>query len=128
MNHIFWTIVLAFFFIGGCTKSQLCDAGKTASGLLAAQVAVQLDCKNTDAIRADIDKLLVEKKVCEVQEAQKTSAVRTLISVGDVICQPVIEGLTASLLSQVPAAWGCSGGKVTEEIKLKLAEACAKAF
>lgn len=120
------------FAVVGCTKEEakvvLCETGKTAASLLSAQVAVQLECKNIDAIKADIEKKLVDLKVCEAPAPAPTGALSTKSVIGDALCKPVVEGLIAGLLTQVPAAWECTGGKLTDDAKLKLFEACAKAL
>ena len=128
-------VILAFVFATvGCTKEEakevLCDTGKTAAGILSAQVAVQLECKNVDAIRADIEKKLIDLKMCAAPAPAPEPAglFAAKSAIGDALCKPIVEGLVAGLLTQVPAAWECSGGKLTEDAKLKLIEACSKAL
>jgi len=115
------------FALTACTKQDakevLCDSGKTASGLLASQVAVQLDCKNVDAIRADLDLKLVELKVCEPQTSTLALGV-----IGDAVCGQLVGALTSGLLVQIPKSWECTGGAVTEDIKKKLIASCSKAL
>ncbi len=108
----------------------MCDTGKTAAGLLSAQIAVQLECKDVDAIKADVEKKLVELKVCEAPApvVQPAGMVKPLSAIGDVVCTSVVTGLTTGLLTQIPSAWGCTGGKLTDELKTKLLEACSKAL
>lgn len=120
--------LITFFIFGlvGCSKSTVCDAGKVASGLVAVQVAANLDCKQIDLVKADIEKKLVDLKICEAPTP--TTTVMAVNAIGDAICKPVIDGLVAGLLTQVPQAWECSGGKITDEIKIKLMLACGKAF
>lgn len=124
-------IVALVFTITGCTKEEvktkICDTGKKAATLITAEVAVSLDCANTAAIQADIEKRLVDLKVCEAPKpAATTSSLKTLGAIGDVVCKPVVDGLVAGLLTQVPSAWECKGGKVSDELKLKLLEQCSK--
>lgn len=126
---------LFLFATLGCTKEAakevLCDTGKTASALLSAQVAMQLDCKNVDAIRADIEKKLVDLKVCEAPKPMPTlapGALTAMSAVGDVVCKPIVEAIFAGMLTQVPVGWGCSGGKLADDAKLKLLAACSKAL
>lgn len=131
MRHIL--LLLSVFLFIGCTKTDLCETGKAAAGLLAAQISVQLECKNVDAVKADVEKKLIELKVCEAPPApapvvEPAGLVKPLSAVGDVVCTSVITGLTSGLLTQIPSAWGCTGGKLTDEIKAKLLEACSKAL
>lgn len=109
--------------LSACTKQEakdkLCDAGKTVATVLAAQAAVELECTNTAAIKASIEKKLIDLKVCEA----KADSV-----VGDILCGPVIEGLFIGAIEQLPAEWGCTGGPLAAEAKAKLIAACAKAF
>lgn len=133
MKQITFLVLLAFTLVG-CTKEEvkdkLCDAGKTAAGIVAAQVSVELDCKNVDAVRADIEKKLLESKICEkkAEPVEGAQLMKAASVVGDAICTPVVDGLLAGLLTQVPAAWECSGGKVAEDVRLKLIASCSKAF
>jgi len=119
--------VLALAFTG-CTKTQTCDLGKTATSLVAAQISTSLECKNLDAVKADIEKKLVDLKICEAKPEATAQTMAAKSAIGDVICKPVIDGLTAGLIGQIPKAWECSGGSVTEDLKLKLLEACNKAL
>jgi len=127
MKYVF-TILMAFaigFAVVSCTKDEVCDAGKTAGKLLAAQVAVQLDCKNVAAIEEDILVILQKTNICE----KPPTTVTALGPIGDVICKPIVDALVAGLLTQVPTKYECSGsGKITDEIKAKLVAACAKAI
>lgn len=131
MRYMMSFLLACCFLFVGCTKQDakvvLCDTGKTAAGFVSTTIAVQLDCKNQDAIRADVEAKLVDLKICEAPkpEANKIGA---LSVVGDAICKPVIDGLVAGLLTQIPSKWECSGGKVTDDLKLKLYAACSKAL
>lgn len=109
--------------LSACTKKEvkdkLCDAGKTAATIVAAQAAVELECSNVAAIKADLEKKLVDLKVCEA----KTESV-----LGEALCRPVIEGLFLGAVGTLPAEWGCTGGELAATAKAKLIAACAKAF
>lgn len=123
-------LVAALFLFGmiGCTKSTaICDLGKTASSLMTKQIVTQFGCSNEAAINADMEKSLVEFKVCEAKKA--TSDVGMMaIKIGDVICKPVVDALAGSMIGQIPPAWGCKGGPITDDAKAKLLAACSKAF
>ena len=102
LGILFFTFAL--MISTGCTKEQakekVCDLGKTAATLVATQVATELSCKNVDAIKADIEAKLVESKLCEKAEEQKSMMLKSVI--GDAICGPVVEGLFAGALTQLP--------------------------
>lgn len=125
--------------LSGCSwfqKNQvLCDLGKSVSSLVAAQVATQLTCKNLDAVKADLDAQIAKIKIsgtgiCEMPAPapQPVGAISAQGAIGDVICGPVVDSLAAGLLVQIPAAWGCTGGPLTDTIKLQLLTACKKAI
>lgn len=132
--------IIAFLFsfcFLGCTKEEvkdkLCDTGKTAASIVAAQVSVELSCQNVDAIKTDIENKLISLKICEAAAAKtEASAAKGLVStqsvVAEALCTPVIEGLFAGGVSQLPSAWGCTGGPLAAEAKAKLIAACSKAF
>jgi hypothetical protein len=115
-------IAITFGMIG-CTKDKakdvLCSTGKAAASLIAAQVAVQLDCKNVGAIQTELESKLVDLKICSPTPAG---------AVGEVVCKPIIDALLAGVLTQVPASWECSGGQLGEDAKAKLLESCLKAL
>lgn len=122
------TVLFTMIFMA-CTKTQVCDSAKTVAGVVASQAAVQLDCKNVDVIRADIDKKLVDLKICELTATPPVAGTISVKSaIGDVVCKPLVEGLVGGALTQVPATWGCAGGPVTDVVKTKLIEACQKAL
>lgn len=127
MKMITFLFVCVFALVG-CTKQDakevLCDSGKTASGLLASQIAVQLECKNVDAIRADLDLKLIDLKVCEPAPV----TIQAQGALGDAVCTQLVGALTSGLLVQIPAKWECTGGAVTEDIKAKLIASCSKAL
>lgn len=132
MRHILGFLFVCCFALVGCTKDEakvvLCDTGKTAAGFVSTTIAVQLECKNQDAIRADVEAKLVDLKICEAPKPAPEGKVGIQSAIGDVICKPVIDGLVAGLLTQIPSKWECSGGKVTDDLKLKLLAACSKAL
>lgn len=126
MKQVF--IALAFLFtMTACTKEEvkekICDTGKKAATLLTAEIAVSLDCANTAAIQVDIEKKLVDLKVCA---APTTDAVKPMGAIGDVVCKPIVDAIVAGLLTQVPSSWECKGGKVSEDLKTKLLAQCSK--
>jgi hypothetical protein len=133
MNKVI-TLLAVLLFSVGCTKEKvvekICDAGKAASVLVAAEVAKQLECKNSDAIRAEIDKKIMELKSCAAPAPAPASGgvLVAAVSVGEFLCKPLIDGLVSGALAQIPASFECSGGKITEDAKAKLLEACLKAI
>lgn len=117
-------VFMSLTFLSGCTKEQvkdkLCDAGKAAATVLAPMAATELKCSNTDAIKASIEKKLVDLKVCDAKVQSP---------LGEALCAPVINGLFLGAVSQLPSEWGCTGdGPMAEEAKAKLIAACAKAL
>ncbi len=131
MRNLLVLLALAFV-VTSCTKTEvkekICDAGKKAATLLTAEVAVDLDCADTAAIQADIEKKLVDLKVCLAPAPTPTVAVKALSPIGDIICKPVVDALVASLVVQIPATWQCKGGKVSDDLKAKLLAQCSKAL
>jgi len=119
-------LVFAFAFTG-CSffKSSGCEVGKAATNLISAQISTSLACKNGDAIKADIEKKLTDLKICE---AAKPAAMNAMSAIGTTICGPIVSTLAAGLVGQIPPAWECTGGQLTDDIKLKLLEACQKAL
>lgn len=133
MKRIFLALA-AVTLMAGCTKSSSvgCAVQDAAGSLLSATVATQLSCKKLDAVKASIMAELEKTKLCKEAEAAAapvaTAAVSTKSVIGDTICAPVVEGLTAGILAKIPAEWECSGGMPIEQLKTSLTEACQKAL
>jgi len=120
--------VAFFLFTVGCTKTQvkeaLCDSGKTAAAVVAVQIAQELNCSNVEAIKLDIEKKLIDVKICEAAEEKAKS----VALIPEYICAPVIEGLFSGAIAQIPSSWGCTGGTLAAEAKAKLIASCSKAL
>ena len=118
-----------FLFTAGCTKDSakdvLCGAGKTTASVVAVVAATELACKNIAAIQADLEKKLVDIKVCEIKEEKSLEAKS---AVGDIICAPIVNSLFAGAIAQLPANWECTGGQITEDVKAKLIASCLKSL
>lgn len=125
--------VLSFCFLG-CTKEEvkdkLCDTGKTAATIVAAQVSTELACSNVAAVKASIEEKLISLKICEAVKPGENGAnlLGAKSAIGEALCTPVIEGLFAGGLTQLPKDWGCTGGELAADAKAKLIAACSKAF
>lgn len=122
--------LFTFLFAVGCTstKTVVCDLSKSVSSLVAAQISTQLTCKNLDAVKASIDAELAKTKLCDATPVAAAALVKPQSVIGDAVCGPVIDGLTAGVLTQVPASWGCAGGPLTDSVKAQLLAACQKAI
>ncbi len=129
MKLVLASAFMVLFSIAGCTKdevkSQACETAKVASTIVAAQVALELSCKNVGAIVADMEKSLVEAKVCEKSEEAKLAA---RSAIGEVVCAPMVDVLFAGVLAKIPSSWECTGGSLAAEAKAKLLAACSKAI
>lgn len=128
----FLVVFLLSFVMFGCTQAKpvVCDLSKSVSSLVAAQISTQLTCKNLDAVKASIDAQLVKLKLCD-QPAPAIiakGAISTQSAIGSAICGPVVEALSAGVLSTLPGEWGCTGGPITDPLKAQLLAACIKAI
>lgn len=115
-----YLVGLAMLFVAGCTKNPLCDVAKSIADGVKGEVAKQLDCKNQEAIKATIVAQLEKIKVCEKAQAMSP--------IGDLVCQPLVDGLLGAVQTQIPAEWECTGGPGKELVKTKLIEVCQKAL
>jgi hypothetical protein len=115
MKYVF--MVLAVFMVG-CTSKPLCEPAKSGARLVADAGKQFLGCTHPEEIQADIEKLLVEKKLCD--------GITATSLIGDLICGPAVDGIFGAGLSTLPAKYGCVGGDGTklEEFKQKAIELC----
>ena len=139
MRNILLTLVTVFAFVG-CTKTEvqekICDGAKTASAIVAAQVSIELACSNVDAIKKSIEDKLAEGKICVKAEEQKVAdatvaakgGMQLMGVISDALCTPVIEGMFAGGIQQLPKDWGCTGGQMATDFKAKMIAACSKSF
>lgn len=129
MKLILASAFMVMVSLAGCTKDEVkakaCDSAKLASTIVAAQVALELSCKNVTAIIADMEKGLVDAKVCEKPEV---GTLQARSAIGEVVCAPMVDVLFAGVLAKIPSSWECSGGKLAADAKVKLVAACAKAI
>ena len=129
MNKI---IVLLVLGLMACTKEEVkekaCDASKLAASVVAIQASTELSCKNVDAIKATLEAKLIEAKVCELPAATPAQGIVAQSTVGETLCAPLVEGLFAGGISQLPKEWECTGGTLALEAKAKLIAACVKAI
>jgi len=108
------TVVL-LGILGGCTKKNLCDAGKKGIDAAAAGIAAALECTNVDQIKADLQAPLLEAKICE-ETAQGPIA--------DIVCPLAAKTVVNYAASQVPEKWGCNPEKVKTLVAEKVVESC----
>lgn len=106
--------------LAGCTKGSVgCKAADRASDIIAKEVGYQLECENSAAIKLFIDKKLAEAKVCQAG---------AIGIIGDLICPPIVDGVVAGVVTQIPSDWKCKGGLIKDSLKGQLLLACKKAF
>lgn len=128
-------VLLSVFTLltAGCTKDDvkdvLCDTGKAAATVMSLQVATELSCKNSAAIKASIEEKLVSLKICEkAEDAKRERNMMAKSALGDALCAPVVAALFANGINSLPKEWECSGGALAEDAKAKLIAACSNAF
>lgn len=122
MRNLLVLVAFAIVMVS-CTKEEIkdkiCETGKVGAAVVAVKISEELACSNVDAIKADLEAKLIDLKVCEVKAKS---------ALGDAICGPMVEGLFVGGISQLPAAWNCTGGELAAELKAKLIAACEKAL
>ncbi len=116
----------ALFIAASCTigKKVLCDAGKATAAVVAVSIGTELACTHPEAIRASLEEKLFDTKICEKPEVEKM-----LTPIGSLVCAPLIEGVFAGGVAQLPPEWGCTGsGGTLSELKARLIASCIKAI
>lgn len=119
----------------GCGKTDikdsaqviLCQTGKTASTVAAIQLAAELGCADTAAIKLSFEEKLVSLKVCEEKKDATASLVAKSV-IADAFCGPVVESLFAGGIAQIPPEWKCTGGNLAADAKAKVIAACLKSL
>ena len=101
-----------------------CVVEKAVVGGVSDAVVVQLQCKNSAAVEADMYKLFHEQiKICEdpipTKDIQQTS-------IGSWVCKKAGEVALNQLAKQIPAAWNCSAENAKEKLKGVIESACEK--
>lgn len=134
-------VIAATVMFTGCDKNEVKENVKDVGNVVACAmqdsvvavtvpvVAEQLACKNQAAIKTYLDEQASKLKICKKDEAPQAQAmVGTQSVVGDLICGPLVESLSLTVLSVIPKEWECTGGHVTADAKTKILEACKKAL
>lgn len=124
MKTLILLFILAFLpsCIGG--GSVLCEAGKAAASVVAVGISAELACSNIAAIKTSLEEKLEATNICESTETKALNK----SAIGLVICAPLIEGVFAGGISQLPKDWGCTGGGSIAELKAKLIASCQNAI
>ena len=118
-------IILLLMLLVGCTKpplaaeSPVCKTIFTAVTGTAQVLSAALQCDNTPAIAGDISDQFAKLNLC----AQATYAQGML---ADVVCPQVSLVVSDLGKSAIPETWKCTATVVTELIKSKISEKCAK--
>lgn len=128
MKNVFlFVLSLCMFAVIGCTKTEVCNTGKSGAGLISTAVIANLNCGAPDVVNADII-ASVSGKLCAPAPAATASALKAQSVVGDAVCGPVVAGLVGGLLAKIPATWKCTGGTVTTDLQAKITAACQSAL
>lgn len=95
--------------------SAVCaNSAKTLGPVL----AVNLGCKNPEAISADLASWLEIKKVCAPE------TMTPAVSTGELVCPVVTTSLLAYANAKLPAAWGCDVSGSPLPLKSALESLC----
>lgn len=122
----------ALMLVTGCTTKPGCAVESAATSLISAGITTQLVCKNSDAVKADVQKELAKLKLCSTTEAAKAQPVAAGADaqsiIGDLVCKPIVDSLVAGLLAKIPSTWECTGGSTPDALKTYLLDLCKKSL
>lgn len=129
---------LALVLVSACTKDKADDAAnavgcaleKSVVSLTTATLGDQLACKNIDAVKAAVQAEINKSNICKKPDVvtEDKGTMGTKGAIGDVVCQPIVDGMALGLLSKIPADWECTGGVPVEKLKATVLAACQKAL
>lgn len=109
----------------GCTwfTKTSCEMGKVAAGAGTVAVGAVLGCTGTDAMVADMQKLIMaQTSVCGEETI-------TAGQVADLVCPVMGEYAIKAALEKLPATWKCAGNTiVTEAAKTQIITFCKQAL
>jgi hypothetical protein len=116
----YFLMIFTLLIITACTSTPLCEVAKVGAAVGSDQYAKLFNCKRVDLIKADAEKLLVDKGVCK----QSASGL-----IGEIVCPSLVEGLLVQGTNAVTKPeYECDGGPAKEIAREKFLEVCKKAF
>lgn len=146
-------LILCLIFAAGCTKekvqeainTQVCAGQAAVVTALSASLVKNLECSNAEAVTAFLSAKAADLKVCKVAADPAQIAVVAKLKaqmslphggklkalppiVGELVCQPLVDMLSASAMKAIPADWGCTGGAGIPAAEAKLLAACHSAL
>ena len=97
-------VALSLSSCTGCTwfKKPTCGVVDKYTSTAAVGIGAFLDCKNTDAIKADLAKATEKLNLCTNDTVTGPLA--------DIFCMPVATYISGLAVKSLPASWECSGG------------------
>ena len=99
-----------------CTKPT-CDQTAKYSATAGARVADFLECKNPDAIAADLAGTVEKLNLCTNPVEQG--------AVAAIVCRPVAMLVAQMAINGLPSKWECTGGAGGKAIESAVYAACA---
>jgi len=111
-------VFAAMLLFVGCKKSTDvgCELADKAAFGAATSVAMTLECKNVDAIKASLMDQIKKFNLCVNETPQGM--------IGDLVCPKVVDTVVDIGLKALPTEWECKGGTITDIAKTKMTELC----
>lgn len=107
--------------LAACSAKQKCDVQEKFVTTITPVISSQMACSNPEAIRKDLDAALTKAGLCK-KEVDSISTQSIGVPAG--VC-PIAAALVVEVIgSQVPAAWGCTGGNAKAGLQAALTAAC----
>lgn len=78
-------------------------------------VTSKLECKNSAAVKADMEALVENLGLCKSAQTG---------TIADVLCPPVVSAVVTKVASVVPSAWDCSATAAKATLAAALTSAC----
>jgi hypothetical protein len=119
-----FALVLAAIALTSCTKkpdadTQFCRTVSKAVTAASLSVSGALACSNPVAIAEDLTEVVQGLGLCK-EQVQATGPIGTLV------CPALVGFVAKTAVNQIPQAWECTGGPLTDAGKAALLEACVK--
>lgn len=110
--------LLPILFLIGCTKGDIgCKVQDTLVGAGTSAIAMSLKCTGTEAIKADLNKLVGKLGICKKDQTQMKMAF---------VCPLLVSLVKDQLNGIVPSAWACDITATQDKIAEALTAACEK--
>ena len=115
-------LVLPFLILTACPK---CDDPNGPPVVLANYISSQWACKNSTAVKSDVETWFASKKLCSKDDVLALEKEKNYTGiVANLVCPLLADALRLYAISKVPASWECDPTKIGADAAAAIVYIC----